>query len=395
MENETNGKAFVLAQPKTAEQIERESILRTIPELRRNCSADARLTGSIGAKWLFNTLTDLMFLNDWGGDGHGRILISAKVLSKRFHVHEESIANWRRLLEQTGWIWYQERWPYSCWGICGVCRQPELFYRNDYARVASKASANNGLGDHPVPPGGLPQNGKLGETGHNTRNGRADHPEEPGSPHGSIELTARPNRADRTVLSSEQLDNSGQTTRQNRADHPGKPVQTTPENRVTPLDQTVHTKETPLGDRSLGANKGPDAPSFEVWKKGLKKKWDPELKALKADLLKHKAVAIDPWEASDIEQRIQAIDLQLFGRLPPAKKKPAAAPKPALRTASNPQSFAKAALASARTLIADNPDLLTERMVEQLLRAGETLPSAVAKKFPKLIDQFGRNPVAG
>src|SRR6266699_5803310 len=90
-----NGKAFVLAQPKTAEQIRKENVLKTMPVLRRNCSRDSRLKSCVGAKWLFGQISDLTFLENWGGDQFGTVQISIKDLHRAFGHDEDSLARWR------------------------------------------------------------------------------------------------------------------------------------------------------------------------------------------------------------------------------------------------------------------------------------------------------------
>jgi hypothetical protein len=147
--NGANGhqKAFELTPPKTAEEIHRESVNRAMPELRRNCSKDPRLRKCVGAKWLFGQLTDLSFLNNYGGDGHGKIYISVRDLSRIFLHDPHTLTAWRDKLIETGWIWVREMWPKSEWGITGVCRQPDLFpVGSEYTRTVAKASGRDSHG---------------------------------------------------------------------------------------------------------------------------------------------------------------------------------------------------------------------------------------------------------
>ena len=157
---QANGKAFVLTQPKTPADIQRDSILATMPKLRRHCSKDPRLRKHIGAKWMFGQISDLTFLSDYGGDGFGKLFISIKDLNRIFGHDVKSLTSWRDKLVETGWIWVVEMWPKSQWGICGICRQPELFpAASEFTRTMAKSSRNearegsgtNGNPSHPPP----------------------------------------------------------------------------------------------------------------------------------------------------------------------------------------------------------------------------------------------------
>jgi hypothetical protein len=140
-------KPFVLAKQKTPEEIQRESILATMPKLRRHCSKDVRLRRLVGAKWLFAQISDLTFLNTYGGDGFGKIYISIKDLHRIFGHDVHSLTKWRDKLIETGWIWVREMWPKSEWGITGISRQPDLFpVGSDFMQQMAKAS---GKESHP------------------------------------------------------------------------------------------------------------------------------------------------------------------------------------------------------------------------------------------------------
>jgi hypothetical protein len=152
-----NGKPFVLAKPKTPEEIRRDIVRSSMPKARRDCSRDVRL--SVGAKWLFGQVSDLTFLDSFGGDGEGRVSISLRDLQRLFHHRRETLQVWRDELLHSGWIWYTERWPKGQWGICAVCRQPELF-----PTVCSYP-----LGDIVMAspkPASLPENAETAKTGH-------------------------------------------------------------------------------------------------------------------------------------------------------------------------------------------------------------------------------------
>jgi hypothetical protein len=145
--NDDNGngngheKAFVLAQPKTPEQLEREKAAKRMPELRRRCSRDPRLRNCVGAKWLFGTLTDNSFLACFGGNGRGEIFCSLSDLSFVYGHSREALAVWRDKLIETRWIRVTEMWPKARWEISEVCRQPELFPPNsEFTEVLAKSA---------------------------------------------------------------------------------------------------------------------------------------------------------------------------------------------------------------------------------------------------------------
>ncbi len=55
------GKPFVFAPPKSPEEIARDEVRKTMPNLRYQCSRDPRLKRHVGAKWLFDRLSDDSF----------------------------------------------------------------------------------------------------------------------------------------------------------------------------------------------------------------------------------------------------------------------------------------------------------------------------------------------
>lgn len=322
-----NGKAFVLAPPKSAEEIARDEIRKSMPRLRRECSRDPRLERCVGAKWLFGQLTDNSFLNDFGGDGWGKVYTSVKDLHRIYGHSEDAIAEWRDKLIQAGWIWFQVRWPKSCWGITAVCRQPELFApHSDYVRVMARASAK----DHPPETGGLSPTDQTADSGQNESGRRSDHPP----------LTVTPPATDGHSISHRRAHHpplTGGVGGEKRSDHPPLPVtppatdgQSNRSEPVTPPATDGHIEESP---RSIGASgafeRGKAAPpTLEAWKRRLEKCFPPELEKLKADLLKEQKRIDDPADAlmADISLRIEAIDEQLYGgKLP---RKSAAPSKP-------------------------------------------------------------------
>lgn len=331
-----NGKAFVLTQPKSAEEIQRDSILSTMPKLRRECSRDPRLKKSVGAKWLFGQISDLSFLHNYGGDGFGKIFISIKDLHRIFDHDEASLTKWRDLLVQTGWIWVEQGWPKSQWGISGVCRQPELFSpHSDYVRTMAKASAA-----HPKPSGGSDQNGKSEDFSLNSRNPQVGHPKDSGAPAEPFGSASRSLRVDEPSP-------SGQTGRKTQADHPeeshcppGGVTLTTGAFQVGPPNGVPSIRETPIGDRSQGAIEGTKSPPGveKAWEKRLGKMFPPELEKLKRDLIQAQK-QVDPSDSAtvlDLTHRIQLIDGALYGRALPKGKAARSKAAPIQKTPSDP-----------------------------------------------------------
>lgn len=363
-----NGKAFVLTQPKSAEEVQRESILATMPKLRRECSRDPRLSRSVGAKWLFGQISDLSFLHNYGGDGFGKIFISIKDLHRIFGHDEASLTKWRDLLCQTGWIWVAQGWPKSQWGIAGVCRQPELFSpHSDYVRTMAKASAA-----HPKPSGGAEQNGKTEDFSLNTGNPPVAHPKDSGAPAESFWSASR-------ILRVVEPSPSGQTGRKTQADHPEESH--CPPGGVTSCDRAFQVgppggvpliRETPIGNRSLGATEGAGPPiNQKDWAKRLSKMFPAELEKLKRDLIQAQK-QLDPSDSAtvlDLTHRIRLIDGALYGReLPKGKAKSKAAP--IQKTPSDPTE--EEILAGAEYLVSvGRPEKLTQTQQAALAKAGK------------------------
>src|SRR5437667_202963 len=119
--SETNGngygKPFVLAPPRSPEEIARDEVRKTMPNLRHQCSRDPRLKRHVGAKWLFDRLSDDSFMHIYGGDGFGKVYSSLIDLHRRYGHDQETLARWTAVLVQTGWIWVQKSWPRWCLGI--------------------------------------------------------------------------------------------------------------------------------------------------------------------------------------------------------------------------------------------------------------------------------------
>ncbi len=168
-------KAFTLAQPKTADEIRRDVVRSAMPKARRDCARDKRLRRFVGAKWLFSQISDLTFLDNFGGDGAGRVRISIHDLERLFHHTRESLRLWRDKLIETGWIWYVEGWPKAQWGVCAVTRQPELFPTAATPPIGPELAEEGGA----VEPPPLGESEKSAESAQNRRLNRPGGAEEP------------------------------------------------------------------------------------------------------------------------------------------------------------------------------------------------------------------------
>jgi hypothetical protein len=181
--SETNGNGYGKLEPlKSPEEIARDEVRKTMPNLRRQCSRDPRLKRHVGAKWLFDRLSDDSFMNIYGGDGFGKVYTSLIDLRRRYGHDEQTLARWTAVLVETGWIWVQKSWPRWCFGITSVCRQPELF-APEYVRIMAKASGEQGTASHGSTPendpsnkhagrGFPPENDKTSNLGQNPRDPR-------------------------------------------------------------------------------------------------------------------------------------------------------------------------------------------------------------------------------
>lgn len=315
--NENNGnghqKAFELTQPRTPEEIAQDSLRGTMPKLRRACSQDPRLKKYVGAKWLFGVLSDNSFLHDLGGDGWGRVYTSLKKLHKLYGPEEDTLATWRDKLIETGWIWFQERWPYSCWGIKGVCQQPELFAPDrDFVRVTAKASAltQPAAAVDPLP------NGKTVNSGHNDRILPADQPAAAVSPTG---CGGQSDPILRLVQPKEPVPLAGQS----RSDQPNGSViltgaegHTHRNGRVRPTEAAGHNKETPRSKGALDTSRGTPPPGekeFQTWLKSLEGMFPSRLQKLEAELIAKLKSARSPEAKQEWKRRLAAVRVRLLG----------------------------------------------------------------------------------
>jgi len=352
----------------------------------------------IGARLMFVYLLDLSVRRS-ANDSFGVITISQTKLAEKLGMSARTIWNWKKQLEVAGLIWVTSypipnAWPVTTFHITAL-NTPEYFEQRTTSEgfwgngFRQQRPANPGLGAREPGQMTLPGNGLLARRKNPKNQILPENASGSGNPL-PARLATHCEPPPQPVAAG-----SGNPLRATAATHCEPPPQPVASHRRNPLRAGAatgceHKKATDT--RFQGSIDGGTAPpTDEEWKKRLKKMFPRELEALKTALLQQKRDATSPDDQADIEQRIQAIDLQIFGRTPPTKKVKAASPIPATK---KPKLTDAEILEGARYALT-NGVTLAESQVIALLQAGEKLPPALAKKFPKLIDQFGRNPVPG
>ncbi len=257
-----NGKTFVVAAPKSPDQIKWEHDLKIVPQLRRNCSKDRRL--SLGAKWLYCQMTDNNFYERFGGDGKGRVYLSLMDLQRIYGHDRETFGKWRDELVNCGWMWFQESWPKACWGIMGLCQQPELFtppLGQDYMRVMAKAS-----GDLPVNAAGPPENDKTEDFLRNRGENPRHLPVDAATPAGESGNTCRQKPQHLRHLQAGIDRQTPQDLPVDAATPAGESRNGCGKNRPTPEAESRNIEESPIGVRSKGASEcvAADPPTHRI-----------------------------------------------------------------------------------------------------------------------------------
>ncbi|MDE3067776.1 MAG: helix-turn-helix domain-containing protein [Verrucomicrobiota bacterium] len=158
--SDTNSKVFELARPKTPDEIAEESTRSMMPKLRRMCSKDLRLKRNVGAKWLFDRISDDSFMECFGGNARGKLWTTLRDLNRRYGHDEDTLSSWLKKLEDTGWIWIERGWPVWCIAISGVTQRPDVF-SPEYARLRARA-------DKTATDGFVPENDETAKNGANT-----------------------------------------------------------------------------------------------------------------------------------------------------------------------------------------------------------------------------------
>jgi hypothetical protein len=312
-EKNRHQKAFELTQPKTPEQIKREALNALMPQLRRNCSRDVRLKKLVGAKWLFGVLTDNSFMNKFGGDGNGRVYCSLKDLRRLYGHDEDTLANWRNKLCETGWIWFQDRWPKSCWGIVGACNQPELpFVGSEFTEIMAQTSSRT----QPSAAVGQELNGKTVEFRQNDRTKPLDQPpsaveqtESDGLNNRSVRLLQPPAAA--SVTGVEGSHQPPETVILTEMNGHSDPLMT-----VKPTESDGHIREIPVVGRLENGEKGEPLPTeeqFQDWLKSLKGMYTSRLKDLEKTFTKKLALAKSHEAKKEWKRRLNIVQERLLG----------------------------------------------------------------------------------
>ena len=374
-------KAFELARPKSPEEIRRDIVKSTMPKARRDCSRDRRL--AVGAKWLFGVISDLTFLDSFGGDGEGRVSISLRDLERLFHHRRDTMQIWRDALIGTGWIWYVERWPKAQWGICAVCRQPELFPTLcSYPLGAFEGGT--------VEPASLPANRETAKTGQNGPQIRPGGTVEPATRDGRTGQRGRQNRPQGTVepASLARKNRPGGTV--DPANGDGKTGQCGPVEPAKGAGSTVHNRsllrsKEPLKSEGEGPTPPPEAAqsgknkeeeAFAAWRTSLNGRYPSKLENLRERLRAQRREArLERRNEAQalLSRKIGVLDELLDGPQPAWEKSKGPDPRQVRVPAATPASEAEL-LEGARFLVESRKtNLLTAGQREALARAGEAI----------------------
>jgi hypothetical protein len=339
-----NGKAFVLAQPKSPDEIAQDEVRKMAPRIRRECSRDPRLLRHVGAKWLFCQLTDDSFLNYCGGDGFGKIFTTLRELQKRYGHDSATLSEWLDKLIETGWVWVKKGWPVWCMGITSICRQPELFCP-DHVRVQARASGQ----ENKMASGQFVQ-----ENDEMAKNGPTD---------GQSPLTKWP--VAKSVLAGDGQSNGDlpihlpsltATEGHDLPFHQPSPASTEMasgqntfgRSRPAPTVTDGHKKETPTELRRSGEPEGGETPApaaaqkalsdyFQLWEGAHLSRLQPEEKRLRGEL-RGEAQHADGERFKILTAQLHFIRLKLRGPVPARAPAPIPCPAPKAVRAVQPAS---------------------------------------------------------
>ncbi len=318
------GKPFVFAPPKSPEEIARDEVRKTMPNLRYQCSRDPRLKRHVGAKWLFDRLSDDSFMNIHGGDGFGKVYTSLIDLRRRYGHDEQTLARWTAILIETGWIWVHKSWPRWCFGITSVCRQPELF-APEYVRIMAKASGEQESEsvNHCLDAGNDPSNKTAGHGFPPEKAKTANL----GQNHHDPRLT-------NTQVAVGETAGRGGENRRSRFHQPQVAVGGTAghggENRKSWVGSTVSggaNKESPGSIGVSGGLDGEGSPppdlEFQKWVYSLEGQFPSKLRRLAEDLKARFRAARSDNARKEWKRRIEAVEERLLGGKVPDAPKPA------------------------------------------------------------------------
>lgn len=379
--NEENGKnkAFELAPVKTPEQVESETKRKIAPQIR---DAVFKMKLQAQVKFFFAALLDITFLYKYGGDGRGRIWTNVQKLSRLFKHDKDSITKWRDRLAEENLIWVSNGWPTQQWRICALYPAPEDYRPAEEDYILGRAGAAEKEESGNLPQGVfLSQNQKSPQISEEIRRSApktpAHHAEGIGTVRGNLPHC------------------KGNPSPHNRGNLPQgapKPSATCAEvlGKGIPIpsalcsDKSRTTKETPIGEfgglEAKLEGKGSLPPKIELlkafknkawgsWALSLAYKYQRELKELRVDLLsQQKQLEPGDQQIPDIAERLDAIDIALYGgKRPQPARKPARPAMPALQQRPPTQ---EETLTGARYLLENGKaHKLTRAMKEALAQA--------------------------
>jgi hypothetical protein len=265
-------------------------------EARRECRADERLNRSMKA--CFDEIADRA-LNPSFYDLKGVVTISDTALAKVFQVSNRTVFTWKMALVSAGYVWLTSKfksnmWPITTYHLSCLHRQ----------RAQSKTDADGTYGGEKVRPGQTSKTlgaRKPGQPLLPLPGSRALPPEGKSAENQPISGETRKKLpvSPETDFGSDPKPASGETRSQLRgrpetnfgSDPKPASGETRSEFRVRPEADCRHKKAKGQGEVGIERKGGADAPpqssweaSFEIWKAGLTKEFDRELRETLADL---------------------------------------------------------------------------------------------------------------
>jgi len=308
-------------------------------EARRMCRADSRLNRSMKA--CFDEIADRA-LNPSFYDAKGVVTISDTALAEIFNVSNRTIYSWKHKIAECGYVWIGKKfktnmWPLTTYHLSCLHKKP-IQQKTDSdgtygARQFRSAPANPGLGARAP---GQPQLPLAG-----TRNGHVD--EKNGVLLGisaEARKTLPPSAEDNcgsepNTVSGESRNGLRLRAEVNCGPEP-KPIAGQSRNG-TPARAEADCRFNKAKVQGEGSHKGNgfSPPDRKGWEKRLKKLYPRELQELKSELLKQRArLPLNDPAKKDLQERIDLVDVQLYGaKVPEAQKRVAmakAAPMPSI-----------------------------------------------------------------
>ena len=291
----TNGngeheKAFVLAKPKTPEEIEQEGKRKMAPQIR----SDINFTRHPApAKFFYSALLDLTFLYKFGGDGRGRIFTNVIKLARILKHHKDSISKWRDYWIAQKLLWVSEGWPRQEWRICPLYPAPaSQTGQEEFDYIVGRAANEQSLA--PRPGDFLSQKAEEALVSEEICSPPPTSPAEKADVGGSGSVHLRLRKPSPSAIPSTDLRPGEPKTPATREYTNGKGEPTT---SAIVAQKSLATKESPKEVRSLGANGGGPLtlpmPRFEALDAGMfpkdRLKWGDRT----IDRLKEKIFALE------------------------------------------------------------------------------------------------------